>query len=133
MTTPTELGELFLQVGRQLRRQQQDLSLPPHQFRALRLIAAGPLRPARLAEKLCITPRAVTDVVDVLIAEGLVSSTADPTDRRAKVLDVTDEGRERLERLVSERKEVAARQFARLDDEDQNHLAKLLRTLLEDN
>lgn len=131
MTSPSELGELFLQVSRRLRHHQRTLSLAPHQGRALRIIAAEPIRPARLAETLRITPRAVTDVVDTLIAEQLVTVGADPADRRAKIITITDHGRERLERARAERREIAAEFFQGLSPADRAQLAELLQRLLE--
>lgn len=67
--------------------------LAPHQARALRVIAAeGALRPGVLAERLRVTPRSVTEVVDALIERGLVNRDTDPTDRRAMVLTLTPAG-----------------------------------------
>lgn len=132
MTTPIELGELFLQVSRRLRRHHQSLSLAPHHFRALHVIAAGPLRPARLAERLSVTPRAVTDVVDVLVTEQLITTGPDPSDRRAKILTATDRGRARLDRVRAERAQLAAEQFSRLSAAEQAQLAALLAKVLDD-
>lgn len=131
MTNPTELGELFLQVSRQLRRHHRVLSIAPHQFRALHVIAREPIRPARLAEHLAITPRAVTDVVDTLVTEKLITTGPDPTDRRAKILTITDRGRDRLDRVREERLRIASEMFSRLSANEQAKLSELLVKVLD--
>ncbi|NLE96510.1 MAG: winged helix-turn-helix transcriptional regulator [Propionibacterium sp.] len=124
--TGAQLGDLVNRLTRILRRRTHGLPIPPHQLRALRFIAHGSVRPARLAEALGITPRAVTDVVDAMIEAGLVVATPDPGDRRAKVLEITEEG-ERQRAAARERRDEAAREvFDPLDDDERTELARLL-------
>lgn len=53
--------------------------LPPHRGRALHVICEeGAVRPARLAERLHITPRSVTDVLNALEEAGYVRRGQDP-------------------------------------------------------
>lgn len=54
--TGAQLGDLVHRLTRTLRKETHGLAIPPHQMRALRIIAHAPVRPARLAEALGITP-----------------------------------------------------------------------------
>ena len=49
---------------------------------------------ATLAGLLGFAPRSVTETVDVLEREGLVTRTEDPNDRRARIVSLTEAGRE---------------------------------------
>ena len=58
----------------------------------------GPVPQRVLAEALKVTPRAVTGLVDALVAQRLVTRQAHPTDRRATLVTLTPRG----ETLVAE-------------------------------
>ena len=129
--TPTapELADLVQAVARRLRHHTLELGgpLPPHQGRALRMICAGEgLRPARLAERLHIAPRSLTDVLDALEEAGLVRRSPDPLDRRAQILTATPAGRAMQQRLGEVRDRAAAEVFATLPSADREVLAGLL-------
>ena len=51
------------------------------------------IRPGALAEMLSLEPSSLVRVVDQLIGNGLVARHDDPQDRRAKILQLTEEGR----------------------------------------
>lgn len=121
------------QISRQIKRSSRQLPLAPHQMRALRIIAEGDVRPARLAEQLQITPRAVTDVVDALTAEGLVATAPDPADRRAKIVTATDAGISHLEATRQARARISQRMFGALSPAEQEELYTLLSRVLEDS
>jgi DNA-binding MarR family transcriptional regulator len=53
----------------------------------------GSLPMARIGERLQVHPASVTNAVDRLEAQGLVRRTPHPTDRRATLVELTDEGR----------------------------------------
>lgn len=127
--TPTgaELAELITATARSLR--YRSSRLPPHQHRALRVIAREPIRPARLADRLHITPRAVTDVVDALVDQGLIETSPDPDDRRAKILTITDAGKQLASELNAKRAEVAEEFFSDMPSGDRERLAEILESL----
>lgn len=134
MVTDDGLGEAFLRVARRLRRETQlqiaPLGLSPHQSRALRIVAThGPLRPSEVAEHLGIAPRSVTEVVDGLDAAGLVARTADPGDRRATLLTITDLGLSRARQIAGIRAQVSKAFFERLDPAERRALAGVLTRL----
>ncbi len=53
----------------------------------------GALPLARLGERLQVHPASVTNVVDRLVAQGLVVRVPHPSDRRATLAEITDAGR----------------------------------------
>ncbi len=67
--------------------------LPFSRIRALRRLAPGPLTPSALAEAMMVDRPAATVAVDDLCALGLVARRPHPTDRRCKLIELTDEGR----------------------------------------
>lgn len=128
--TAEALGELVTRVARAMRGAVRHQGLAPHQYRALRTIAPEPVRPARLAEQLEITPRAVTDVVDALDERGLVEVRQDPRDRRAKLVTITEAGAAVLREVRVARAAAAERSFDVLDAEERATLARLLRRVV---
>lgn len=130
-TNGDSLGELVTHLSRAMRGAVRHQGLAPHQFRALRTIAPSPVRPARLAERLDITPRAVTDVVDALTERALVEVRQDPADRRAKLVSITAAGKAALGEVRAERAAAAERLFGVLDDEERATLARLLQRVVD--
>ncbi|MGC9667625.1 MarR family transcriptional regulator [Planosporangium sp. 12N6] len=55
---------------------------------------AGSLPMAKIGERLQVHPTSVTNAVDRLESAGLVRRTAHPTDRRATLVELLDNGRE---------------------------------------
>jgi MarR family transcriptional regulator, organic hydroperoxide resistance regulator len=71
----------------------QEMGLAPMQLHALRLIEPGDGVPmSSLAGKLFCDASNVTGIVDRLEARGLIERRPSPTDRRVKLLVLTDEG-----------------------------------------
>jgi DNA-binding MarR family transcriptional regulator len=137
-TATDELTDLLTAAARALRHRWRDQLAPfdiaPHQARALRLIAAaGSARPGRIAEELRITARSASDVVDALEARGLVTRHADPSDRRAVVVEPTSEGATLADELFASRRTAGAAFFAPLTAGQQHQLAALLTHLLHEN
>lgn len=128
-TVPTgsELGELISSVARYIRHHSRNI--PPHQHRALKMISREPIRPARLAEQLHVTPRAVTDVVDALVEKDLIHTAPDPDDRRAKILEIKESGRTLLTELDQLRTRIADDYFSALTDEQKTELHSILSSL----
>jgi DNA-binding MarR family transcriptional regulator len=58
----------------------------------LLLSRRGSLPMARIGERLQVHPASVTNAVDRLEAQGFVRRTPHPTDRRATLVEITDEG-----------------------------------------
>lgn len=91
------IGFLIADVARLLRTEfdrrtsSAGLGLTPGEARILVAAArAGPVRQAVLAERVGIEAMTLSSYLDRLEAQGLVSRTTDPNDRRAKLVDVTE-------------------------------------------
>ena len=78
------------------------LSMP--QFSTLiQLHFRGACGMSEVSERFEITPAAASQLVDKLVHSGLVHREEDPHDRRAKFLNLTDKGRNLLQRNMEER------------------------------
>lgn len=88
------------------------------------LVDRGPLRMSELAALEGVQLPSATSVVNGLVKLGLVERRADPTDRRAVVVDLTPKGRRQVDELVDRRNHSFALLLDRLDEQD--------RRLLED-
>ena len=127
------LAEAFWAVARRLRDTSQETLAPwditPAQLRALRVLGRhGVMRLSELSDRLRIAPRSATEVVDALEARGLAQRRPDPGDRRATLVEVTDDGSGVLDAV---RGTEAERAFGRLSPADRSSLARILRKLRE--
>ena len=128
------LSEAFWEVARQLRETSQETLAPweitPAHLRALRSLKRhGTLRLSELSDHLHIAPRSTTEVVDALESRGLVRRRADPGDRRATLVEVTEQGAGVLDAIRAARGTEAERAFGRLSPADRAHLVRILRQL----
>jgi len=128
------LSEAFWEVARQLRETSQEMLAPwditPAYLRALRSLRRhGTLRLSELSDHLHIAPRSTTEVVDALESRDLVRRRADPGDRRATLVEVTEQGAGVLDAIRAARGTEAGRVFGRLSPADRAHLARILRQL----
>lgn len=80
----------------------------------------------QLCDDLGTTPRAVTALVDGLESDGMVRRVDHPTDRRATVVELTDEGRLCLAGRWSDHMDGAAELFEDLTLEEQDALLLIL-------
>ncbi|MEU9543492.1 MULTISPECIES: MarR family winged helix-turn-helix transcriptional regulator [Streptomyces] len=94
---PEELGMRFLTLSHRVRRvvddRMADGGLSLARTKLLQVLAEqGPTRQSSLALQLGFAARTVTEAVDGLERDGLVERSPDPTDRRAKLVNITDAG-----------------------------------------
>ncbi|MEU6701905.1 MarR family transcriptional regulator [Pseudonocardia sp. NPDC046786] len=130
----SELVDAFWAVARQVRHASAAAlttwDLTPSQARALITLARhGEMRPGELARHLRITPRSATEVVDGLAGPGLVERVADPGDRRAVRLRLTERGAGIAGAIREARADGARQVFDRLPDRDRAELARILGVL----
>jgi DNA-binding MarR family transcriptional regulator len=133
-SAPGAVVETLLRLTNTLRRRHdarfagQELSGP-----RMRLLAAMSdlqrIRMGDLAARLGLTARTITTLVDALEREGLLSRLADPTDRRATLLELTATGRGYLERVHGVQRELAEEFMAPLSATERQQLHALLRRL----
>ncbi len=128
------LDEALLAAARALRRrygvglgEAGSLDLSPHDARALRVVGRhGPVRLGVVAEHLRIAPRSATDVIDRLESRGLVAREADPADRRAMLVRLTDAGVAAVRDVERHRRGAAGEFFAPLSPAERHTLGDLL-------
>ena len=99
----------------------------------LRLLLAveevGRLRMGDLAEDLGVTARTVTTLVDALEREGFLARLPDPTDRRATLLELTEQARTQFEQVRRLQMELGEELVASLDTQQRRQLLDLLSRL----
>ncbi len=129
----TELAaDLRLAVGRLARRlrQVQLGGLSSSQVSALSAVERlAPVRLGDLAAFEGVTGPTLTKIVTHLETIGLVARTADAADRRAARITLTAEGRERLQRIRSDRDAFLEHRLRNLDPDDRAALAAALPVL----
>ena len=87
---------------------------PGHKLLLLELETAGPRTQAQLAESSGYEPPTITLSVRQLEAAGLVVRRPSPTDGRATIVELSDQGRALLPRLKTAWQQVAERTLAGL-------------------
>jgi DNA-binding MarR family transcriptional regulator len=90
---------------------------------------ATTMRP--LAEGLGLSARNMTAVADSLEADGLVRRVAHPTDRRATILEITDDGRVAIERALEPRFAEISALFDPLSDAQRRRFVSTLSALVD--
>jgi DNA-binding MarR family transcriptional regulator len=129
-TQPDELAELFIRVSRLIGRtgsRAKTGSLSNARYELLHtLLHHGPEPMGRVAARLGVTPRTVTEMVDALEGEGYLLRAPHPTDRRAHLLHLTPEGLALVKTGRRARLRAAGALFASLDPEERSALAALL-------
>jgi len=141
-TSTQELTEtaarLRLAVNRMARRLRQEANteLGPASIAALATIErSGPLTPSELARIEGIQRPTATRILSRLAEEGLVTRTADPSDGRCSIVQITADGRKSLTRLRKRKTAYLARTMRELDDDDVATLARaaeILEQVLEE-
>ena len=125
------LFRLFMSQRGRLPQVAAEFDLSPMQAHVLRLLEPGRPVPMRsLARSLRCDASNVTGIIDRLEDRGLVLRAALKTDRRVKMLVVTDEGMKVRKRML-ERLSEAPEPIARLSDDDQRALCEILKRAVE--
>jgi DNA-binding MarR family transcriptional regulator len=88
------------------------------------------LTPTDLYRGLLISSGAMTNRLDQLESEGLVTRVPDPDDRRRIKVVLTDRGRELIDRAMDQHTRILKEAFAGIDDEQRARLEELLRAVL---
>jgi DNA-binding MarR family transcriptional regulator len=88
------------------------------------------LSPGRLLRETLVTSGTMTNRVDRLAARGLVKRLPDPQDRRGVLVELTPEGRRRVDAAVDALLDQERDLLAALDRREQEQLARMLRTLV---
>ena len=104
-------------------------------YARMRLLGAlhcgGPQIMSSISDELGVTRRNVTVLVDALEEEGLVRRRPHPTDRRATVIELTEQGFETTSSMYEGHRVAVAELFLGLSEKDRGELARLLGSLRE--
>src|SRR5579875_3711768 len=95
----------------------------------LNTVRNGPIRLSEVAEQEGLNPTLLSRTVANLAQDGLVTRTADETDRRSAWLDATPAGRELAERIRAQRTHAVERALAELPAEDRTQIEAALPAL----
>jgi DNA-binding MarR family transcriptional regulator len=105
----------------------------PVSWAGIRLLKAldedGPQIMSELSQRLGITPRAITSLVDRLEHEGMARRRPHPTDRRATVIELTRHGADACSTGVDEQRSALADLFGSLSERDRRDLLRLFEKL----
>jgi DNA-binding MarR family transcriptional regulator len=118
-------NRLLAQIDRR-RHTVADLSASGVQILAVVEGAGEPLPPHIIAERLLITSGTMTSLLDTLERRGLVRRVAHPSDRRKLLIDITDEARTILDRMLPRVHGASRDAFAGLSDAECETLVGLL-------
>lgn len=132
---PAQMGLMIVQLGRAMSRRFTTAFAPigikPRQTAVLlELRSEGALSQQALGEILDIDPSNLVALLHDLEEQELIIRRRDPQDRRRHVLEISDEGRERLRRVDRTAQEVEGAFFAVLDDNERVVLHEMLARLV---
>ena len=136
MITPEQVGERYLAVHHRMFRAVNDemnsCGLSMARTKVLsKLHELGPTRQNVLAAEFGLSPHSITDIVDGLERLGLAERRPDPTDRRAKLVAITDVGEASLDVANATRERLLKHIFGGLSEADRETFLRLLDTLDE--
>jgi len=102
------------------------------QSRLLEVIQRTPrARWSDIATVLGYSPRTITEALDALQRDGLITRTPDAADRRAKILTVTEKGTRDLAAAQVVRDQIRAQIFGVLSDRERQRLHDMLHRMRE--
>jgi MarR family 2-MHQ and catechol resistance regulon transcriptional repressor len=93
------------------------------------LLHKGPLSVTQLRQKVLLTSGSMTTAVDRLESRGLVTRNDDANDRRARIIQLTAEGRSLIECAFADHRDQMEAALTGFSKEDRAQLLPLLRRL----
>lgn len=132
--SPVEQYErvMFTQIMLSMARSLRDDNLSLAQVAALHWLGLRPeCRVGDIAEALGMQLPGASKVVGDLVERGLCVRREDPTDRRAKVVSISDDGRKLIEAISNRRRHEAPFAMKGLDGEVSESFNRLFTTLYE--
>lgn len=135
MASPEDVAELVARFGKTysewMHAQLQEAGTTPARARLLAALkCGGQSRMSDLSDRLDVTPRNITKLVDGLESEGLVARQPHPDDRRATVVSLTANG-EVVTKESMLRNEATLALFRGLSDRDRADFVRVLQRLLD--
>jgi MarR family transcriptional regulator, organic hydroperoxide resistance regulator len=132
----TEVMELFKKLEQHRMHYQfepwRKLDVPLAQLKSLFLIhIKRSINVRHLAQYLDVTPGNVTSIVDRLVGQGLVTRSENPEDRRIVLLELTDKGRETINKIHETGMSHMKRILGRMNGEDLSALIRGISAFIE--
>ena len=133
--TPLDVLSRMTRISRQLARIRAEAfqlaGLEPWEWDVLAALrrADGPLSPKDLIAQTMVTSGTMTNRIDNLIASGLVERVESASDRRVRLVTLTDEGVDRVDVALDALLDAERRLLRGIPADDQARLAELLRVL----
>jgi DNA-binding MarR family transcriptional regulator len=126
------IHEITWRDRRQFARLVSEFRLSALQYLALHEIGRlGPdITMGHVGEVVQVPPSSMTNIVDRLVAAGLVSRGATPSDRRAVVVNLTNDGADLIANVESVREQILHNALKNQSDRDLTELARILGDLL---
>ncbi len=136
MITAEQAGERYLAVYHRMFRAVNDemngCGLSMARTKVLRQLSEqGPTRQNLLATHFGLSPHSITDIVDGLERRGLAERRPDATDRRAKLVAITEAGQACLDVANATRERLLTQIFGTLSAADRETFIRLLDSLDE--
>lgn len=129
-----DFESLFWQVSRKVEylwKAYYAQTFPGSQSRIVYMLEQnGPMKMSELAASLHITPGAVTTAANLLIENGYIIRIHNEQDRRVIHLDLTEKGRETLNELQNEGRQIMEVVFKGASDEDLERMQTLFKLAL---
>jgi DNA-binding MarR family transcriptional regulator len=97
----------------------------------MQLYHKGPCGLSEIGERFDISAAAASQLVDKLVQAGYLARTEDPTDRRAKLLALSDKGKELINQGTEERHRWMDDLTSKLSTEEQAKVVEALNILTE--
>jgi DNA-binding MarR family transcriptional regulator len=117
--------------GAEMRENLEHVNLTLEEFKVLIELRPGPRTHGSLSRDLEVSTGAMTNRLDKLEREGLVSRARDPNDRRGVLLSLTDAGSERLDAYIDRGAHRERQLLEGLTQTDKRRLNDLLAKLLD--
>jgi DNA-binding MarR family transcriptional regulator len=122
----------LMAVGRLMRSRVDGDDMDPGSLWLLKTLAFAPLRVTELAASANLDPSTVSRQVAHLDRAGLIERTPDPADGRAHRLELTVQGRARLDEALERRRALLSRSLRGWDPADVERLGQLLKSFVYD-
>lgn len=108
----------------------KEKGVTPSQFEVLEaLYHKGPMKVCAITEKILTSNGNMTVIIANLEKEGLVRRTADPNDRRASIIKITEPGKDIIEAIFPLHLEYLKESFSRLEDEEKEEIIRLMKKM----
>lgn len=132
--SPVEVGQAYFELHHLLHRSiDRTMSCAGLSFARtkvlMRIAAEGPMNQAKLAGLLGFAPRSVTETIDALERDGLVTRSEDPNDRRARLVAITPAGRDAHEAAMAVKTKAMTETFGSLTTQERASLIELLASI----